>query len=587
MSKYSLSGLTLCSALLSISGASAQTTAESRLHVSVKGQGTRCVETAPCTLDAAREKVRQLAGKMSGDIHVVLAGGEYILGRTLTLSGIDSGQNGFQVIYEGAEGAEVRLSGGQRITGWRTEGKGVMQAPAPRDLAFRQLYIAGQRAVRARWPNEGFLRDNLLWNEAAMNVSFDTPLPKGIDWAGAEFVANRHWQQHRIAIDRAPVVDAKGRATLDFSADGAFISFNAPGGTICQKKFPESCSRQPYYFENSRGFLDKPGEWFLDERRRVLHYMPQQGQKLDDVRVPVLQTIVRLQGTDAAPVHDVTFRNITFEYAGWTDPSRVGVAPVQATWLSTLDGARYLPAAVEVRGNGARNIRFEQTRFRHLGATGLAVFKTASDIAIVKSRFEDISAGAISIHSDPDRTDYAAPGSKNIEIIDNVISHTGVEYTGSVGIFAGYVQDTRIEHNEIHDLPYTAISVGWGWTDKDNGSKNNSISYNHIFRAMLVHDDGGGIYTLSKQPGTMIVGNYIHDLVRNPVAGEWGVGAVYLDNGSEGITVRDNAIERVDERIHLNLNNIPGQQVPAKNNSITDYAGPVAPIASAAGPRTK
>ena len=31
------------------------------------------------------------------------------------------------------------------------------------------------------------------------------------------------------------------------------------------------------------------------------------------------------------------------------------------------------------------------------------------------------------------------------------------------GVIYFYVVGARIEHNEIYDLPYTAISLGWGW----------------------------------------------------------------------------------------------------------------------------
>jgi hypothetical protein len=53
----------------------------------------------------------------------------------------------------------------------------------------------------------------------------------------------------------------------------------------------------------------------------------------------------------------------------------------------------------------------------------------------------------------------------------------------------------------------------------------------------------------------VVAENYVHDLIRPPasVAGIYGFAALYLDNGSNLITVRDNVVQDVDgETIRLN-----------------------------------
>ena len=75
-------------------------------------------------------------------------------------------------------------------------------------------------------------------------------------------------------------------------------------------------------------------------------------------------------------------------------------------------------------------------------------------------------------------------------------------------------------------MPYSGISVGWGWGEEDAGggathqpfvyqtptpAKNNRIEMNHIHHVMYSMNDGGGIYTLGNMPGTVIRGNHIHD----------------------------------------------------------------------------
>jgi hypothetical protein len=125
---------------------------------------------------------------------------------------------------------------------------------------------------------------------------------------------------------------------------------------------------------------------------------------------------------------------------------------------------------------------------------------------------------------------------------------------GGVGIFGGYIEGTRIAHNEICHLPYTGISVGWGWGMEDAGgggynqphryttptpAKNNRIEYNHIYDVMNRMDDGGGIYMLGRQPGTILRGNHIHDC-KNPTSSRGWSQGLYLDEGSGFIEVTDN-----------------------------------------------
>ena len=46
---------------------------------------------------------------------------------------------------------------------------------------------------------------------------------------------------------------------------------------------------------------------------------------------------------------------------------------------------------------------------------------------------------------------------------DCTIHNVGHEFPGNCGITAFYSRGLRLLHNEIYDIPYTGISVGWGW----------------------------------------------------------------------------------------------------------------------------
>jgi hypothetical protein len=116
-------------------------------------------------------------------------------------------------------------------------------------------------------------------------------------------------------------------------------------------------------------------------------------------------------------------------------------------------------------------------------------------------------------------------------------------------------------------MPYSGISVGWGWEFADNAMRNNVVRYNRVQDTNRFMSDGAGIYTLSKQNGGLIAENYVHDIVRTPVQGSFNISGIYLDEGSGLITVRDNVLVRTaDRQLFQNAN---GSGVTLSNNGGT------------------
>ena len=68
---------------------------------------------------------------------------------------------------------------------------------------------------------------------------------------------------------------------------------------------------------------------------------------------------------------------------------------------------------------------------------------------------------------------------------------------------------------------------------------------NRIHNVMNRMADGGGLYTLSQQPGTVLSENDIYDIDRSLWAGSFPISAIYLDEGSSRITVKNNVLEHV------------------------------------------
>ena len=120
------------------------------------------------TLSAALNKVREsrYQGRSTVEsVTILVRGGTYQLTEPLLVTPDHSGPSARQPLVISAYPDEKPiLSGGRRITGWRraVDKPGCWQAELPEVRAgtwyFRQLFVNGQRKVRARTPNDGFFR---------------------------------------------------------------------------------------------------------------------------------------------------------------------------------------------------------------------------------------------------------------------------------------------------------------------------------------------------------------------------------------------------------------------------------------------
>ncbi len=504
------------------------------------------------TLERARDQVRQVSRTMQGDVTVYLREGRYELERPLTFRPEDSGQNGFKVVYRAYGGEKPVVSGGRRITGWTPHENGIYKAGVGK-LLFRQLYAGERRMTRARTPNAGGYHRIVFWDPATREIGLDQldvkPWKK---FEQVEMVAQMQWADAVLRLRASkPNVASETWVPANF----ARLSVQEPeSGFVFTRVHPNRVNGQAYHFENAYEFVDEPGEWYLDAPESTLYFKPFPDVNLAeaDITVPVLDTLLRIEGTPERPVQGLQFQGITFAHASWTYPQRHGYVPLQAGQFTYQTGSGisygHPPAAVHVAY--AQHIRFQGNLFTHLGATGVDIRSGGSQVSLVGNVLQDISGNGISVGQffgpalDGGFYKDARDLCKNNLVANNIVTRIGMDYYGCAGIVCGYAEGTVIEHNEVFRMPYCGVSVGWGWTKKENASRNNKVRFNHIHHVMELVEDGAGIYTLSHQPGTEIHGNWIHDITPSPYIQRPIVRGIYLDEGSGGITIGNNAIEK-------------------------------------------
>jgi hypothetical protein len=515
------------------------------------------------TVEKARQVIQGMTKSMANDIVVVLGGGVYPIDRTLVFSADDSGVNGHNVIYRAKDGETPILSGGRPVVGWKTDEKGRWKAPAPID-DFRQLYVNGVRAIRARGDQPAGL-------EAAGDEAYKTTAVEMAEWRNPgdlEFCYPVIWAHTRCKVQ-----------AIKRDGDHAIITMLQPHFSHARAKEGVNVTNPDrIYLENALELLDEPGEWYLDRAAKMVYYMPRKDEDMTKVEVmaPALEKIVELRGTLDRPVHNICFEGLTFAYGTWLLPSKIGFVDVQANvvldWKKpfqrksglTAVHNEHLKSPANVVCHTAKSIRFDRCTFTKLGGAGIDLEAGSQDNTVAGCRFYDIAGTAVQVGDvlkDDHHPDDARKIVKNNVIANNYIHDCGKDYWGSVGVFAGYTQGTVIAHNEFAKLPYSAISMGWGWGEEDAGggnldyeqpfkydtptpAKNNRIEYNNIHGVMTNTDDGGGIYTLGNQPGTVIRGNHIHDS-KNPNSKRNWCSGIYLDEGSGFIEVTGNLVHDV------------------------------------------
>lgn len=202
---------------------------------------------------------------------------------------------------------------------------------------------------------------------------------------------------------------------------------------------------------------------------------------------------------------------------------------------------------------------------------------------VANSELNDISGNGIMIGESYNRLvgeepwwkaapEQAATGH---QIRNCLIEGCGIQYAGAVGIWVGLARKTMISQNEIRYLPYTGISIGWMWNPQPTPCMGNIVENNHIHHIMQLLSDGGGIYTLGYQPGTILRGNMIHDVPLN--AGRAESNGMFLDEGTTDIAITQNAIfntARSSLRFHKarintvreNIFGIPADLPPVRYN---------------------
>ncbi len=454
----------------------------------------------------------QLAMQSSTTKVTQIENGTYYLGSPLVLTEADNGET-----WEAAPGANVVLSGGQIITGWRSEGNGIYSAAASQPVGV-DLTIAGLRQLPADLgydPDQPYTSGwRVIASTGAQGVSSTfAVLPADLTASvkpGALIQLIDHCRWSDIFTRIVSVDPGAGTITV---ADGFDV------GTMAG-------------LAGSWRVLDDPadisqaGQFAYDAQNSRVYVAPASSESLgsDTVVAARLGTLISIQNASG----------ITISGLGFSDTTSDTVQP-SGLWDDS-------PAAI--MADNLRASIISGNTFTNVG-NGI-VLRGSSNDALIGNTFTQIGVSGISLQSNDTENTIAS----------NILKDIGQTNVFSYGISIRDSSNNLIDSNLIDGVGRWGIVLGPSGVPSDLGFSNtgNVLANNIIRNTSNRTNDTGAIYGVAQtQNGylnadLLITGNRIENvggLVRN-ISGAYGAGfaqGIYMDDHLSGVTITNNVIE--------------------------------------------
>lgn len=523
-------------ALIALGAAPAQAR---EVHATPTGTGKDCTEAQPCSIVGAQTLSRRLL--LRGETVEVVLAGHFELAAPIVLDARDSGRNGRPAVWRAAAGKEAVLDASRPITGIAS-GSTIVLKTRPGDR-LTGLYRDGRIAPLSGTKE---CNDCTITKEGVI-------LPRE-GWGnlkpGAIVTLHARWRDFHCRVTAVEgtlvrtVQPCWHNSWIDSKNGWRNASPFGKGYTGVQSFRNVAPETQAYAKET----------YAIDLATRTLTYRQTEDKKRlaelgePKFRIATNERLFIIRGTRAQPTHDIAIRGLRFTGTGW-DQSLTddGYVSLQAGYYiagrgkeklrDDGEGHEHVPAAVDV--SYATRIAVTDSVFSNMGAAGISLGAGVSKSSVDRSRFFYLGGSAIFAGLTTIPARVGGDTLSDVRIVGNDVWRVAEIYRDNVGITVGYVHGLNLASNWIHDVPYSGLSVGWGWNYAGEAPNHRDIRIerNRIDHVMRELHDGGGIYTQGvSTPGSVITANYVD------MRGAGDGNGIYLDEKSTNFDVQRNVV---------------------------------------------
>ena len=454
--------------------------------------------------------------------------------------------------YARQDGYAVNDGEGGHSCGWRTSAPppadlNVWQATLPSSVGdFDQLFLAGRRLQRARWPNanaetqqfpEGFASGarylpphtypppsevnlpginpdshdfpNFQWGTGGTVANFTTGsfwgtqnppaggqyrVPSGMDISSVPGVDPSTWSRVSGGIVHVFQGGYWGDWKFNLSAEvinGSTLMYEAGGWQEAR-----GGGGNDWYVENIPELLDVAGEWYFNTDTRVLQiaFNGTNATGADTLVAAQLPEILRLTGSAASPVAGVTLLGLTFAHT-LTDYMLPYTVPSGGDW-SFHDGG-------QVRLSGTQGVSVVNCTFFAPGGNGLMVSGYNRATRVLDSEFAYTGASAIvSAGLGGGALDAGAPNFPEGLLIQGCVGREIGVYVKQSGFFyEGVTANFSVLGCVVFNAARAIININ------DDFAGGHLVQSNLMFNGVRESHDHGNLNSWNREPYAWRIGS--------------------------------------------------------------------------------
>lgn len=548
----------------------------------------------PSTFASSLKKAMKAFNGQREDVTMIFQDGVYTLDAPLLLNLTSKNGKGGRLTLKAAEGAKPVLSGGKRISNWTQVAGRLWKTDFSYDQKLRQLFVNGKRArmAQASIQSQGCGKiENIAisgqesWafgagtGVDAIKLKMNPELHLFKNAEDVELVQNKVWTEKILCV-----------RDLDKWGDTLIVKLQQPAGAILNSMaWAGKIDYEKLFFvRNAYELLDEPGEFYFDRKAQTLYYMARNGEDMRKAEIvaPITEGLIRIHGKSISErVENITLQGLTFQHDAWNlmevEGSR-GFGGIQSLGLAV----KYIPdgnwhptkynssdtpmGTIDVQN--ATGIRIIRCRFEHLGsASAVTLLNDVCGSEVTGCFFNDLLGNSVTVghpqhYEIGDGEGRYSPSVEgvchDIVISNNYVRNVCLDFRQAEAMVGFFVNGVRFLRNDIQGVPYGAIALGWWWGNakipESKVAGNNVISFNRLGNTHQLLSDGGIVYMLGRQPGSVMEGNY---LFRGPRC-------IYPDDGSSGWYIHDNVVRSRGGQLWLHIDSDRDYDIRISHNYV-------------------